>query len=61
MMRRTVLIVVWALALAGLLLAGAFAFAQTGFGQRLIAEQLSRYTAGEPLSTVARIFGSAHG
>src|SRR5690606_17650146 len=38
----TVLIVVWALAFVGLLLAGAFALAQTGFGQRVIAAQLSR-------------------
>lgn len=42
MMRRTVLIAVWALALIGLLVGGAFALAQTGFGQRLIAKQLGR-------------------
>ena len=42
MMRRTVLILAWALASVCLLLAGAFAFAQTSFGQRLIAEQMGR-------------------
>ena len=42
MMRRTLLIAAWALALVCLLLAGAFAFAQTSFGQRLIAQQISR-------------------
>ena len=33
---------VWAVALVGLVLTGAFAFAQTGTGKRLIAEQLGR-------------------
>jgi translocation and assembly module TamB len=42
MIRRIVLMLVWAVALVGLALAGAFAFAQTGTGQRLIAEQLGR-------------------
>lgn len=42
MMRRTVLIAVWAVASVCLLLTGLFAFAQTSFGQRLIAEQVSR-------------------
>jgi translocation and assembly module TamB len=42
MMRRTVLTLAWALAAVCLLLAGAFAFAQTGAGKRFLAEQISR-------------------
>jgi translocation and assembly module TamB len=42
MMRRTVLTLAWALASVCLLLAAAFAFAQTGIGKRLLAEQIGR-------------------
>jgi translocation and assembly module TamB len=41
-MRRTLIIAAWALASICLLCAGAFALAQTRFGQRLIAQQISR-------------------
>jgi translocation and assembly module TamB len=55
MMRRTVLIVAWSLASVCVLLAGAFAFAQTGLGKRLIAEQISR--ALSDARTSARVTG----
>ncbi|HEX2479360.1 MAG TPA: translocation/assembly module TamB domain-containing protein [Geminicoccaceae bacterium] len=55
MMRRTVLTLAWVLASVCLLLAGAFAFAQTDLGKRLIAKQISR--ALSDAQTSARVTG----
>ena len=42
MLRRIGLLLLWAVALLGLAIAATFAFAQTGPGKRLIAEQIGR-------------------
>jgi translocation and assembly module TamB len=55
MTRRIVLMLVWALALVGFVLAGAFAFAQTETGKRLLAEQLGR--ALSSAETTVRLAG----
>lgn len=51
MIRRSCRALVWTLAVAALLVAAAFGFAQTGSGKRLIAAQLSR-ALSSPEATV---------
>ena len=55
MIRRIGLMLLWAVALVGLLLAGAFAVAQTTTGKRLIAEVLGR--ALSSADTTVRLTG----